>query len=116
MLEEFFKELILDSLIKSALWRLFAAVPLLGWGPFRVIITYFATKYGELFYEELKLVVIIQKIKITNASFESAYQKASLKLKIVSFESGVESKEYQKAKNEAKKSLADLVQFDVIID
>lgn len=114
MLEDFFKELILDSLIKAALKKLFTAVPILGWGPFGMIITYFANKYGEMFYEEMKKIVIIEKIKITNASFEDKYHKASLKLKLFSEEFGTNSKQYKEVKNEAKKALADLVHFDIV--
>lgn len=111
MLELFFKELIFDNLIKASLQRLFLKIPLLGWGPFGIIITYFANKYGEIFFEEMKTIIVIKKIIITNSAFESAYHKATLKLKVYSQNYGVDSVEYQRVKDEAKKSLADLVQF-----
>ncbi len=114
MLEDLFKELILDKLIKASLGRLFSAVPMLGWGPIGIIITYFATKYGELFYEEMKLVINMEKIEITNSSFESAYHKAGVKLKLYSEQYGVDSAEYRRIRNEAKKSLADLIQFTIV--
>lgn len=114
MLEDFLKELIVDKLVEASLERLFLAVPLLGWGPFGIIITYFAKKYATLFFEEMRDIITIEKIKITNESFEKEYHKKSLKLKIISNNYGVDSPEFQEAKNEAKESLKNLVQFDII--
>lgn len=113
MIEDFFKELILDNLIKASLRRLFLKIPLLGWGPFGIIITYFANKYAELFFEEMKMVVAIEKIKITNSEFESAYARASLKLHITANNYGTNSPEFKRIKHEAKEALATLVQFDI---
>lgn len=114
MVEDFLKEIVLKSLIKASLRRLFLAIPILGWGPIGIIVTYFAQKYGELFFEEMKLLITIQKIKITNEAFEQAYSKASLKLRIYYEEYGADSPEYKRIENEAKESLADLIQFDIV--
>lgn len=114
MLDDFFKELVIHNLVKASLSRLFLAVPILGWGPFGLIISYFAYKYADLFYEEMKLVIAIEKIKITNSSFEEAYNKESLRLRIYCEEYGIDSPEYKDIKNKAKKALADLVQFTIV--
>lgn len=113
-MEDFFKELILDELLKASLRRLFLKIPILGWGPFGIIITYFASKYATLLFEEINLLIDFKRVVITNESFGKAYNKAMFKLKVYSTNYGVESNEYKRIKSEAKESLADLVQFTIV--
>lgn len=113
MIEDFLKELIVDKLVEASLQRLFLAVPILGWGPFGIIITYFAKKYAEILFNEMKYHVMVQKIKFVNASFQKEYHTKSLNLKIISKNCGPDSTEFKEAKNEAKKALKNLIHFNV---
>ena len=109
--EDLFKILIWDNLVRAALSRLFLLVPLLGWGPFGIVISHFAFKFADSLYDGTKEYIEITKIAMKNKEMEEAFNKASVKLYIIARDSGVESEAYRSAREEHKKSLSNLVRF-----
>lgn len=110
---DLFKELIWHALVKAALQRLFALVPLLGWGPIGYVISFFAMKYADQLYDAVKLLIQIELIVFRNKETEKAFNTASVKLKIVARDKGLDSAEYKEARDEDKKSLSQMVMYDI---
>lgn len=107
-----FKELIWDSLVKAALGKLFAALPLLGWGPIGWAITWIVNRYSEELYLLAKEFVKLEALALRNEQAERAYNTASVKLKLIARTNGIESAEFRKARDDDKKALDNLVRFD----
>lgn len=108
-----FKELIWDSLVKAALGKLFAAFPLLGWGPIGWAITWIVGHYNEMIYLGLKEFIKLENIALRNEQAERAYGTASVKLKLIARSNGIESVAFRKARDEDKEKLSHFVRFGV---
>lgn len=99
--EQIFKALVWDNAIKA----LKAYVTFLSWP----IISQIVDMVADAVYASMVLFVDIQAIRLVNSAHQSAYDKESLRLNIVSAESGVKSKEFEDAKNAAKIALSKFV-------
>lgn len=106
-----FKELVWGSLVKAALGKLFAALPLLGWGPIGWAITWIVERYSNELYQLAKEFLKLEAIALRNEAAERAYNTASVKLKLIARSNGIESEEFRKARDEDKKALDNLVRF-----
>lgn len=106
---DLFKDLVYDNLVKAAIERLFLAAPFLAWGPFGVIVTHYLTKFANLLYEVTKTFVIVESIPIKNEALRKEYDRASVKLKIIAGEKGINSTEFKEARNADKENLLKLV-------
>ena len=110
-LGDLFKDLVFDQLIKFALSKLFAAVPVLAWGPIGWFVTYIVHKFADMLYDEMELHVKIQTVAFRNEKFEEEFRKSSIKLKLVSRDFGPGTSEFEEAKNEAKNDLSNVIRF-----
>lgn len=111
--DEIFKNLIWDSLVKLALSRLFAAIPWLGWGPIGVLVGWIVGMFADQIYDALKLAVNMQVIVFRNEKLKAAYDKASVQLRIVAHDKGIESEEFRLEREKHKKALSELVRIAV---
>lgn len=107
-LEDLFKDLVWDQLVKAALVRLFAAAPFLSWGPLGWAVGVFGTYFAGKLFEALREGVDLTAIVLSNQSHMHAYNAAALKLTLIAQTLGKESPEYQEANENAK---ADFLKF-----
>ena len=100
--EDLFKTLAWDTLVQAAL----VALKIDFW-PLNVIFEYFSEKL----YELTRLQFDMAMITFINAEHEAAFDKAEVTLKILGQQKGVDSPEYQAAKENAKNALSKFVRF-----
>lgn len=108
---EIFKALIWNNLVNLALARLVGAMPFLAWGPVNAFVRWLAFKVSDAIFEELHLRVDLHQIVVKNEKLKKEYDRASIKLGLISRTEGRDSDEFKKAESEFKNSLADLVRY-----
>lgn len=108
---DLFKQLVWENITKAALNKLFAAIPALSWGPIGYFVTWFWGKLADYVYEEVKLYVNLEYIVFKNKILEKEFNLASVKLKIIARESGIDSEAFRSARDENKKALSNLVRI-----
>lgn len=120
--EKVIKTLIFDVAVKAAVASAISALPILGLPVIRPIFTFIVEKTASLIYKELSRFVVFSIIDIQNETDLKNYQEAVKSLEAVleipadhydHGEEGVNKKEIEieKAKQEYKKRLADLIRF-----
>jgi len=107
-----FKNLLWDSFVKATLFKLFTAVPLLGWGPFGMIITFFVSKYSNQLYEAVKYMINVELIVLKNYEAKKSYDIARIKLSILYHSKGQDSQEFKDAREIHKNILSNFVSWD----
>ena len=107
-----FKSLLWDAFVKAALSKIFSAVPLLGWGPFGMIITFFANRYANKIYEALKYMINVELIVLKNLEAKKSYDKARVTLTVLFYTAGKDSQEFKNAREIHKNTLANFVSWD----
>jgi hypothetical protein len=108
---DLFKNLVWDVWVKAVLGRLFAAVPLFGWGPIGFFVTSMVMKFTDALYSSIKEFINIEAIEFRNKEFGKAYATASVKLKIIAREKGIDSPEFRSARDADKIALSNLARF-----
>lgn len=107
--EKIFKDVVWDSLFTLGTTALYTEVPFLA--PFSVPINWMLKIFTDKFYNGLVLFIDVQAISLVNQAHKIAYDKASITLKVIAHDKGIESKEYLDAKENAIKALAKFVSF-----
>jgi hypothetical protein len=110
-LGDIFKELVWDVLVKAAIGQLFAALPFLAWGPIGIVVSWALTLFANKLYEGVKEFVNLQAIVLRNEAHQRAYDRASVSLKIIAQQKGIESPEFKNAREDHKKKLSEFVRF-----
>jgi hypothetical protein len=110
-LDDLFKDLVWDSLVKAALAELFLIAPWLAWGPVGFVVSFIAQHFSDQLYKTLSLAVQMEAIVIKNEEHKRAFDRASVKLKVMAKEKGIDSPEFEKLREEQKQALADFVRF-----
>lgn len=110
---DFFKDLVWDSLVNAAKTKLFAAFPILAWGPVGIITNYVILKYADQLYDFVKEFVDVSLIKIKNEQFQREYDRASVSLKILARTAALDSDEFKEARHAHRKALSKFANFDV---
>ncbi len=82
-MNDLFKSLVFDVLVKAAIQRLFILVPLLGWGPIGYIVSFYLTKFADLGYQSAKEELTFGLIKFQNAAHQAAFDKEFVKLSLM---------------------------------
>lgn len=113
MIQDNFKALFWDVIIKQVINRLFVAAPWLAWGPFGWAVSFLITRFTDKIYTLVRYMVDDAKIVFRNEQFQKEYDRASVKLKILLKEKGMESPEYKAARKEHLEALSSLVRFTV---
>lgn len=110
-LENLFKSLVWDNLVKAAIKKIFVAAPFLAWGPLGIVAKYVIGKIADKLYEALKEAIDMQRIAFRNKDLRKGYERASVTLRIIAQDRGIDSDEFKKAREEHKKNLAAFVRF-----
>ncbi len=111
--EDLFKDLVWDNLVKAAMTKMFVAVPFLAWGPIGGIIEHLFIKFAGKLYDVLKLELDVKSMVFKNKRLEKEFNRASVKLKIIARDKGINSEEFKKQRDLHKKQLADFVRFNI---
>lgn len=111
-MQDLFKQLVWDTLVKAALQRLFLLVPFLGWGPIGTIITWLVLKYADQLYDAVALYINVELISYRNIEFGQTYAAAEMNLKQIAADKGIDSQEFQDARTVEKQALSNVVKFD----
>jgi hypothetical protein len=98
-------ELLWKPLVKAGLAKLFAAVPFLGWGPIGWAVTLVVNLFAEKLFEAVRLAIDLQAIVLLNEEHRKAFDKASVVLKIVGTEKGIESDEFENQRQLAEDAM-----------
>lgn len=109
--ESIFKSLLWDTTVEGLLAHIYASAPWLTLWPLKQVTSGLVTLATDKFYSILKTFVDVETISFVNAEHAKAYDSASLKLKVIALEKGVDSEEFRKAKDDAKAALSQLVRF-----
>ena len=110
-LEELFKSMVWDAIVKALIARLFVIVPFLGWGPIGLVVTWGLTLLAEKLYSAIKLFINLEMIVLRNAEHERAFTRAGSELYLIARDKGIESEEFGRAREEHKVALAAFVSF-----
>lgn len=110
---DIFKRLVWDTLVSVMLKQLFSAVPWLGWGPVGLLVGWIVGMVADYLYVALEMAVDLQVIKFKNEAHRREFEKASVTLHILAKEKGIDSPEFKSARDEHKKALSLLVQFNL---
>lgn len=106
-----FKRLVWDPMIVSATAALFAAAPWLATWPLGPIVRSLILRFTDKLYALLDKVVDLQVIVLVNAAHRAEYERASVKLKLLAKDKGIDSPEFKEARDAAKVSLAKFVSY-----
>lgn len=106
-MNDLFKRLVFDMIVKAAIKRLFIMVPALGWGPVGIVVSYLISKFADMAYDETKEYIELNMIKFKNEKHQRAFDKEFIKLKML--EGSRNAEDIEKAIQEAQHRLADLV-------
>ena len=112
-LPAFLKDVAWAALVKMATARLIAALPFLGWGPIGWITGAVVAMVGSAVYDAMAEAFTLQMIGFKNEANQKAYDTASVKLKLIARDFGVESEEFKKARLENVKTLSALIRFGI---
>lgn len=107
-----FKELLWDQIVSSALTKLFQRFAFLSWGPIQAAITWIVFKYADELYQAVKMYIKIELIIFKNKELQNKFAVASLNLKLVAQENGINSKEFKEGRDAHKKALEPFVRYD----
>ena len=113
LLKNLFKSLVWDNLVKTAISKVFIAVPFLALGPLGKLTSWLLTKFAKKLYLQFEEVVDLKHIVYLNKDLRKEFDRASVKLKILAREVGIESNEFKKARKEHEKQLAAFVHFNI---
>lgn len=105
-IQNIFKSLVWDNLIEAGLNLFFIQYPFLKTWPFGPLISYVTKMFGDQLFTALKLAIDIEAILLINAAHREAYERASLELKIIAYDEGIESQKFLEARDGAKKALS----------
>lgn len=113
-MKDLFKDLIFKRITQTALTKLFLKAPILGWGPFGIVITFLINKYTSLLLNEIEKNIDLKKVTYKNKKLQMFFDKESIKLKIFAENYGVNSEEYKKVKDASKVALVKFVDLSNI--
>lgn len=107
-----FKSLVWDNALTLGLELLFANAPYLNIWLVRSIITSIAQMSANWLYASLKLVADMSAIPLINAQLKTRFDNDSAALRIVAMKHGIDSKEFNEAREEAADAFAEFFRFN----
>jgi len=107
-----FKSFVWDAAAKYAVSQIFLAVPFLSLGPLAPIVTWVVTLIADKIYMAIEVVMDLQTIAFKNQAHKEAFDKASLRLKLVAQVKGIDSEEFRKERDAQKEKLSEFVRFN----
>jgi len=110
---DLFKDLVWTAIKDLILSRLALMVPILMWGPIGIFTSFLVGIILSWVYDAVKMAIDLQVIKFTNEKHQAAYDRASIALKLIARDKGINSPEFKEARDVHKKELAVFVKFNV---
>ncbi|NDC22513.1 MAG: hypothetical protein EBZ49_00060 [Proteobacteria bacterium] len=110
-MNDLFKELVFDVVIKEAIRRLFLAVPFLEMGPIGYIVSLLLTRFADSLYEYQKTVVRFYKFEFVNSKNQKQFDQEMKNLQTLQKNPNATPEEINEAIQKAKERLADLVRY-----
>lgn len=110
---DIFKSLVWNSLVKAATNALFAAVPFLAWGPVGWLVNIIITKFADFLFAQAKEFIIFEAIQFRNKELQSKFDLASVELKLIAINKGVDSDDFKQARAKNVNDLSAFIRFDV---
>ena len=108
---KFLKDVVFAAVIKLATQMLISALPWLGWGPMGWITGLVVSIVGNVIYDAMDEAFRLQMIQFKNDKFQREWDSASVKLKIVAMNHGVDSPEFKEERKKNVEALTKLVSF-----
>ena len=105
-------DLLWEPLTEAALVALFAEVPVLAVWPLKQIISGFVRWVSRLLWEQIDLYTDLAAVHLLNAKHRSEFDRESVRLRMIAVESGVDSEDFRKARDEATKTFAKFIRFN----
>lgn len=109
--ENIFRQLVWDPVVAAGLAAFFIDFPFLNLPVIRPLISWAAQGFAGWLFDQLRLLTDVTAIQIANSLHQDAFEAASLRLKIVALDEGVESPAYAQALSIAKQTLSQFTQF-----
>lgn len=109
--EQIFKQLIWDSVLLGGEKALEVYAPFLALPVLSTIEEGTLNAVGDWLYSKLVLVIDIAAIQLVNTAHQAAWTSASVNLKVIAHDKGMDSPEFRKARDEAKIALAQFSHF-----
>ncbi len=107
----FLKDVVWVALVKLATAKLISALPFLGWGPIGWITGLVVGMVGAAVYDAMDEAFRLQMIQFKNEKFQREYDTASVKLKIVALNHGIDSPQFREERKKNVEALSKLVSF-----
>lgn len=109
-----FKGLVWSNIVDATLAAFFIKYPFLKVWPVEQIIRYLVNRWSDELYGIAKLTMDVTAIRLMNAIHLAEYEKASIRLKIIAIDRGIESDEFKKARESYRLSLSKFTHFGAI--
>lgn len=104
--EQIFKDLVWDPMIRAGEWWIEGEVPLLDAPVIKQADEALINTIFDAIYQGIIKIIDIESIKMTSAARQTAYDASSIRLMVVASDSGIDSEEYRKARDEELVELA----------
>lgn len=108
---DLFKDLVWSAVIKAATAALLRAIPFLAGWPWSMIAGVVVELVGGFVYDQLKDVYNFESTAIVNEAHRREYDSASIKLKLIARDKGIQSDEFKQAREKYADALAKFVKF-----
>lgn len=110
--EDIFKHLVWDPVVESGMVYLFAQAPFLDAPIIGTINRAVIKKVSGWFFLQIRLFIDITGVRLINNEYQTAFEKASVVLKIIAHDKGIDSNEFKAARENAKAALSKFTQFN----
>lgn len=109
--EQVFKDLLWTPGIRAGELALEGAVPFLAFPVINAIEDVVIDAISDYLFNQFITLIDVTAIKLVNAAHQAAFDRASITLKIIAHDKGIDSPEFQKAREDAKLALSQFVRF-----
>lgn len=108
---KFLKDVAWAALVRLATQNLIAALPFLGWGPLGWITGAIVGIVGAAVYDAMAEAFKLEMIEFRNEQFQRQWDTASVKLKIIAKNHGIDSPQFKEERKKNVEALSKLVSF-----
>lgn len=104
--EQIFKDLVWSPAIKAGELALESAVPFFALPVINIVERGVIDQLSGWVFEQVVLLIDVTVIKLANIEHQEAYDKASLELKVIAVDKGINSDEFKIARDAARLALS----------
>jgi len=112
--EKIFKDLIWDTGILAGELAIEGAVPFLALPVISTLERTIIHELSDWLFNQFVLLVDVAAIHLVNAEHQRAFDSASVKMKVIALDQGLNSPEYRKARTDATATLSKFVHFGAV--